>query len=165
MKRLKYITVLLCVFMAQAALAANDYWVWVDKNGVTNYSQQSPKNHAATHILQSGPYGYPQTQEDARRPGMAPPPAPAADSKPAPAKPKAAAPVDPNKLIVAKKAKLMRQAASIKRKNCEQAQSNMKQLQRPRLRVTDPDGKTHVLSPQEKQTQLDRTQAAIKHNC
>ena len=164
MKRAGIIALLFTAFLAHSASAADGYWVWVDKNGVTNYSQQKPRDHPARHVVGTGPYGYDQTLEDSRRPGMAPPP-PKATPKPPPPETTSKKKVDPDKLIAAQKAKIQRQLAEQKRKNCEQARANLKTLQRPRIRSKSSDGQVFVMSPQEKQSRIEQAQQAIRANC
>ena len=168
MTSLRLTTLVLSVFLAQVALAAKDYYVWVDDNGVTNYSQQKPRNHPARHVTEPGPYGYNETEEDLRRPGAdrRPPP----DEQPVAKQPAATTgeqnQVDPDKLVAAQREQLARQAAEARRRNCEQARKNMAKFQRyARIRTAGPDGNQRVMSPEEKQAEVDRAQAAIQENC
>jgi hypothetical protein len=168
MTSLRLTTLVLSVFLAQVALAAKDYYVWVDDNGVTNFSEQKPRDHAAKHVTEGGRYGYKESPEDLRRPGVdrRPPP----DETTAAPPPKATSDqqnqVDPDKLIAAQREQLARQAAQAKRKNCEQARKNMAKFQRyARLRTTAADGSQRVMSPEEKQAEVNKAQAAIRENC
>lgn len=156
---------LLAAFLAQSAFADSGYWEWKDANGVTNFSQQKPKDHAAKHVIGNGPYGYKETLEDSRRPGMAPPPKKAEAPKPAMADKKPGSNVNPDQLIAAQKAKMQQKVAAARQKNCTQARRNLKALQRPRVRTTGKDGKVYVMSPKRQQSLMDDAQKAIDENC
>lgn len=159
------IAVLVAALIAQPAFASNGYWVWVGANGVTNFSQQKPRHHAAKHILGTGPYGYKETLEDSRRPGMAPPPPKAAPAKPSMPVQKSKSTVNPDQVIAAQKARLQAKVDALKRKNCAQARKNLKALQRPRVRVTGKDGKIHIMPPQQQRMRRKAAQKAIQDNC
>lgn len=168
MKGLIVTALLFTVFFARSALA--DYWVWVDKNGVTNFSQTEPKDHLAKHIGGTGPDGSIVSNEDSRRPGMEAYEKAEMKKKKArekklaakvPAKPK----VDPNKLVAEQRAKMQQKVAALKRKNCRQARINVKQLERSRVRSKDKDGNVYVMPPDQQQQQLKTARDAVQENC
>lgn len=167
MSKLRLTSLVLAVFLAQTALAAKDYYMWVDENGVTNFSSQRPKDHPeAKHIVEGE--GSAENLENSRRPGHE---TPTRESEPAPAPQPAAKPaskqtVDPDKVAAAERAKLEQKVEAEKRANCEKARKNLAMLQRhPRIRTTGPNGEERVMSPQEKQAKIEASQTAIRDNC
>lgn len=162
----KLSVLLILALLAKSALAGSGYWVWKDANGVTNFSQQKPKNHKAKFVGGTGPYGYTETTEDSRRPGGALPPPPSDKPVKKQAAPKAKKKINPDAVAAAAKAKIERQVAAAKQKRCEQARRNIAEFKRhPRIRMTGKNGTVHVMSPQEKQAQLDQSQAVIQSDC
>lgn len=170
MKGLTVTALLFSVFFARSALA--DYWVWVDKNGVTNYSQTEPKNHLAKHIGANGAVDSTVSNEDLRRPGMEA--YEKAQMKKRQEKEKKLAArvhkrekrkVDPNKVVAAQRAKMQQKVAALKQKNCEQARRNVRQLQRPRVRTKGENGKVEVMPASQQQQQLKTAREAVQANC
>lgn len=167
MKRIRLTTLVLSIFLAQAALAARDYWVWIDDNGVTNYSEQKPKDRPAKHVTD----GYKADPENWRRPGGSPPesfpdaePAAVIPTRPANNKPNDK--LNPDKLAADERKKMEQQIAGTKRQNCERARKSLQVLQnRPRIRVEGKDGAQRVLSEKEVQQKIKSVQELIKTNC
>jgi len=172
MSKLRLTTLVLSVLLAQTALAAKDYYMWVDENGITNFSAQRPKDHPeAKHIVEGE--GAAQSLEDSRRPGYeqfkreTEAAAAAAAAKRAPAaKQPAKKSVNPDQAAAADRAKLEQKVAAEKRSNCEKAQRNLQMLQtHPRIRTAGPNGEQRVMTPEEKQAKIQESQAAIRDNC
>ena len=168
MKGITATVLVFTVFFARSALA--DYWVWVDKNGVTNYSQTEPKDHLAKHIGANGTEDSTVSNEDLRRPGMqayekAQMKKKRAKEKKLAAKVQEKPKVDPDKLVAAKRAKMEQKFAALKQENCRQARINVKQLEKPRVRTKGKDGKVHVMPSDQQQQQLRSAREAVQANC
>ena len=168
MKGLTVTALLFTAFFARSALA--DYWVWVDKNGVTNYSQTEPKNHLAKHIGANGIEDSAVSNEDNRRPGVeayekAQMQKRQKKEKKLVARAHKKPRVDPNKVVAEQRAKMQQKVAALKRKNCEQARINVRQLERPRVRTRDKDGKVHVMPSDQQQQHLKTAREAVQANC
>ena len=170
MKGLTVTVLLFTAFFARSALA--DYWVWVDKNGVTNYSQTEPKNHLAKHIGANGTEDSTVSNEDLRRPGMEAYEKAQMKKKQAREKKLAARAhkhkkpkVDPDKVVAAQRAKMEQNVAALKQKNCQQARRNVRQLERPRVRTKGENGKVQVMPSDQQQQQLKSAREAVQANC
>ena len=171
MTHLRLTTLVILVFLAQAALAARDYWVWKDDNGVTNFSEQKPKDRPAQHITS----GIAENPENWRRPGQSAPqtgpedPAPAASGSGTTAGRQAASKAkgpDPDEVAAEHRKQVAQQIAAAKARNCQKARSDMQTLKnRPRVRIVGKDGKQHVMSPDEIQKKIDTFQKIIDDNC
>lgn len=152
-------------------MAASDYYVWVDENGVTNYSERNPKGYNAQHVTESTALGFPQDSANSRRPGRPPPAqAPQAQSSDTPAATApASAPgqeVDPDELAAQQRAAFEQEIAETKRKNCELGKRNLAQLQAyARIRVEGEDGTERLLGDEEKQARIDEARQIIRENC
>lgn len=171
MTHLKLITVLCLVLGAGTAMAAGDYYVWVDENGVTNYSERNPKGYNAQHVTDSTAPGFPEDSVDNRRPGR--PPAPQAPEAQASEAPAATAPtsapgqdVDPDELAAQQRAAFEQEIAETRSKNCELGKRNLAQLQAyARIRVEGEDGNERMLTDEEKQARIDEARQIIRENC
>lgn len=180
MKHIRLTTLVISVFLAQAALAAKDYWVWKDDNGVTNFSEQKPKDHPARHITS----GIAENPENWRRPGQTAPQTGPEDSPDTGAVANATGSGDsagdnsvdkgaeadkaqnPDQLAEAQRKKIEQQVAAAKQQNCRKARSNMQILKtRPRIRLVGKDGKERVMSQDEVQQKIQAVQAIIDDNC
>ena len=150
--------------VTSAASAGQDYWVWVDKNGITNYAEHEPDGIAnARHITTAVPFGEripgvdssSGTDQAAGRPGSS-------------AKDDASGKggVNPDAAVAGQKAAIKSEIAEIKRKNCEIGKNNLAKLESySNIRVKDANGKVRVLSEQEHQARIKQARQVITQNC
>lgn len=151
---------------SQAHAAEAEYYVWVDENGVTNYSQRSPQGIEATYI---GPQQRNNSGRPGRRPGQIDDSAPdRVQSNPTrEADPDASpgAEIDPDELIAEERAAIAAKISETKRENCEIGKQNLAQLTAfSRIRVND-GGQERVLSEDERQARIQEARNVIRENC
>ncbi|HKI73361.1 MAG TPA: DUF4124 domain-containing protein [Pseudomonadales bacterium] len=154
------------LFLVSApAGAADDYWVWVDQNGVTNYSEQPPEGIAnARHVTGGeGRFGESERHFGERYP-VDQPETPQPDATQPAANPSGG--VNPDASIADQRAAIRAKIAETKQKNCEIGKRNLAQLEAySQIRVKGDDGKEHVLSQEERQAQIDQAKQIIRSNC
>ena len=153
----------ICCFTAVAATAEEEYYTWVDENGITNYAERNPEGINATFVSQSQSFG--------RRPGGRS----AAESPAASADPSASQSAatgngnlgpDPDALVNEQAAILAAERADIMRKNCEIGKNNLAQIKAfSRLRVTDENGQNRILTEAEKEARAEVARQTIRDNC
>ncbi len=158
----------LSLFLATLCLALSasgaEYYVWVDENGITNYSERNPQGYDAQYVGRSHRFGervpVPGEEDYAgSRPGARPPAAATTPSR-------AANTPDPDSLIDDQRAAITAQIAETKRANCEIGKRNLAQLEAfARIRVKDKDGQERVLSEEEHQQQIQEARQLVSENC
>lgn len=162
------ISLLTLLLLASTAGAAEDYWVWVDKSGVTNYSEQPPTNvTGARHITSEQQLGVRERQFGDRDPSLIQDETPAQPT-PAPGRNPSGktGPVNPDSTIADQRAAVQAKIAETKQRNCEIGKRNLAQLEAySRIRVKGDDGKERVLSDQEHQAQIEQARQIIQDNC
>jgi hypothetical protein len=152
-----------CILLLSATMAqaADEYYVWVDENGITNYSQEYPEGRDAIHVTNSRRFGQQlQTEpadqaQGASRPGTNPA---AGDGS------------DPMAVIdqqaEGEREKILAQIKETKRKNCEIGKRNLANLQVfSRIRVKGENGEEKVLTEEEKAKRTEQARQTIKENC
>lgn len=169
---MRYLIIFATLMLCLPATAAEDYYVWIDENGVTNYAERSPQGVQARHITTSRRFGeqYPADPSDSRRPGAAAQPGTNSASPSASATPSSSSTadsgVDPDAAISDERAVIAAQIAETKRKNCEIGKKNLASLEAfARIRVKGEDGTEHILTPDEKAQRIETARQVIKENC
>ncbi|XOV90338.1 MAG: DUF4124 domain-containing protein [Pseudomonadota bacterium] len=158
-----FLATLLFTFPATSA----EYYVWVDENGVTNYSERSPQGYEAQFVGRSHRFGerVPVPGEEdypGSRPGSQPPAEPVASASSG----ESAGSTDPDSLIDEQRADIAAQIAETKRANCEIGKRNLAQLEAfARVRVKDANGQERVLTEEEHQQQIQDARQLISENC
>jgi hypothetical protein len=150
-----YITILVITCsIAFPAVAAEDYYYWVDENGVKNFSQRSPTGQDAEFVTRNRRFGerIPETDRD-----QTPNPVPTGQS---------ASEIDPDALVAEERQNLSSELAALRASNCEIGKRNLAQLLASRrIRVTDDKGENRVLSEEEKQAKMDVSRKVIREYC
>lgn len=138
--RMIFLTASLLVGMSPMCMAGQIY-KWVDAQGVTHFSAQPPEGTEATTVTKS-----------------APPPA-------KPAAPPSGGVIGDQKAIDQQvKKEIAEQQAQLKA-FCEQARTNLAQLQNnPRVRE-DVEGEMRRLTDEERRLRIDETRKQIEENC
>ena len=155
--------------------SAQDYYVWVDANGVTNYSHKEPLGFKSRLVSSSQRPGSDKAIVDTRR-GSRPGAQAfdeAAQAEQA-AKQAAAAfqadptsdEVDPDKIIAEDRAAMAAKIAEQKRANCDIGKKQLTTLEMfRRIRVKSDDGEDRVLSEEEKTDRIATARQVIRDNC
>ncbi len=135
----------------------DEYYTWVDENGVTNYAERNPEGVNATFVGRSRAYG---------RPGAVEPlPAPARQPAP-PVTSRSTNEIDPDALVDEEAARLAAELAETKRRNCTIGQNNLAQLKAfARVRVSDEKGENRILTDEEKAAKTEQARQVIRENC
>ncbi len=144
-----------------AFAAEEEYYTWVDENGVTNYASKKPRGYEAAFVAEEEkPFGYRMPDEDvtdnpdARRPGaQAPAETPGGD-------------VDPDALIAEEKEKIQAQLAKDKAFNCNVGKRNLTRLEAyGRVKIVDEDGESRFMTPAEMEEKKSESRKLITENC
>jgi len=136
------------LLMPPAAESAEAVYRWVDDDGVVHYSQQAPRGIDAERVA-------PGRANTVSMPGAA------RQSEDAP---------DPEaerrrELDQAAQERL-RKVSARRAENCRQARTRFEQLTtHPRIRLTDEEGNTRMLTEEERQSRIERARDAIIANC
>ena len=145
---------LLILVCATTSNAEDEYYTWVDEDGVVNYSEHNPQGFDARFITSSQRFGY-QSDEPLEQEAPEQTAAPAADEE-----------RDIDVEIATQKARIDKEIAAAKKSNCNIGKLNLAQLQNyNRIKVQDDDGQVRVLSEEEKQSRIDRAKTTISENC
>ncbi len=133
----------LLLILGTTAMAGQVY-TWVDKQGVTHFSEQPPKDQPSTPLSTANRAPRPAAQERT--------PAPQTD--------------DPKQEAINRKVKRDVAAQQAKLKEfCETVRTNLAQLENnPRLRV-ETDGQMRRLNEEERQARITEAKQAIEHSC
>ncbi len=156
MNNLKYILIIvflmtISALTSTAVNAAQEYFTWVDENGVTNYSQRNPQGYEARRVSKTHKFGDQVFLE--QRPATTP-------------QTRAPEEIDPDALVAEQVAAEARKVAATKRSNCEIGKKNLTNLQAfSRERITEDDGTVRVLTPAEKAARTETARQVIRDNC
>ena len=151
---------MLLLLTAVNAYSDDDYYVWVDNNGVTNYAQKNPRDYPAERVTATGGFGaktlldseQSQAPNRGSRPGL--PPEPISTE------------VDPDKLIAEDRDRIAGQIAAQKRSNCEIGKKNLVNLETyPRIMVKDDNGEDRLLTAEEKTAKIETARQTIREYC
>ena len=144
---------LLILVSAATSNAEDDYYTWVDGDGVVNYSEHNPQGFDARFITRSQRFGY-QSDE------------PLEQEAPEQAATAAEEERDIDVEIATQKARIDKEIAAAKKSNCNIGKLNLAQLQNyNRIKVQDDDGQIRVLTEEEKQSRIDKAKTTIRENC
>jgi len=150
---------ILVLLYASTSNAEDDYYTWIDENGVVNYSEHDPQGFDARFVSRSHRFGYQsdepleqETPEQSATQGTA---APAPEEE-----------RDIDTEIAIQKARIDKEIAAAKKSNCNIGKLNLAQLENyNRIKVEDEDGQIRVLSEEEKQSRVDKAKTTISENC
>ena len=144
---------LLILVSATTSNAEDEYYTWVDGDGVVNYSEHNPQGFDARFITRSQRFGY-QSDE------------PLEQEAPEQAATAAEEERDIDVEIATQRARIDKEIAAAKKSNCNIGKLNLAQLQSyNRIKVQNDDGQVRVLSEEEKQSRIDRAKPTISENC
>ena len=164
MKKLILILGLTCgalLPLAQSALGEEEYYTWVDENGVTNYAERNPEGIDATFVSNSRAFGQRTLPRESQSRDTGRPQAATSSSTPS-----STSSVNPDSLVDEQAAALAAEVAAVKQKNCEIGKNNLAQLKAfARIRVTDEKGENRILTDEEKQARADQARQTIRDNC
>jgi len=133
--------------------AEEDYYTWVDENGVTNYSERNPLEYQARYITKTRRFG--------QRIALIP-----TETTKAPNPPQGRPAGSPNDVIAAERSIVSAEIASAKKSNCDIGKRNLARLEMfSRIRVTDEKGQNRILSSEEKSVKEADTRKIIRENC
>ena len=146
------------VLLANKGYCQQEYYVWIDENGVTNYAERAPSGSQPTHVTGNQRFGYkarPQTQ----------PPEQNLEETVASGD-LMTRPIDPDEAIVEEKAKYETELAAERKRNCELGKQNLARLETfARIRVLGEDGEYRFLSPEEMTEKKRESREAIIYHC
>lgn len=146
------------------ALIAEEYYTWVDENGVTNYAQKKPRGYEAMSVggEEDIPFGYrrnaepepePEPDPNAGRPGYNPPD-------------EALGEVDPDALIAEEKAAIEAKLAEDRAFNCDVGKRNLTRLEAySRVKIVGEDGEARFMTPEEIEEKKTESRQLIRENC
>ena len=144
---------LLILVSATTSNAEDEYYTWVDGDGVVNYSEHNPQGFDARFITRSQRFGY-QSDE------------PLEQEAPEQAATAAEEERDIDVEIATQRARIDKEIATAKKSNCNIGKLNLAQLQNyNRIKVQDDDGQIRVLTEEEKQSRIDKAKTTIRENC
>jgi hypothetical protein len=144
-------------FTALVNAQPEEYYTWVDENGVTNYAERNPEGINATFVGRSRAFGRPGAPAE---PGPFDRPAAETTSS------SEANEIDPDALVDENAAQLAAELAETKRRNCEIGKNNLAQLKAfARVRVSDEKGENRILTDEEKAAKTEQARQVIRDNC
>jgi len=148
---------LLILLYATTSNAEDEYYTWVDEDGVVNYSEHNPQGFDARFITSSQRFGY-QSDEPLEQEA----PEQTATQQTAAAEEERDIDVE----IATQRARIDKEIATAKKSNCNIGKLNLAQLQNyNRIKVQDDDGQIRVLTEEEKQSRIDKAKTTIRENC
>ncbi len=140
-----------------SASAAEDYYVWVDENGVTNYAQRNPQDYDANLVSRTHRFGESFAEEKQSSPS---------DSPDSASKTTGSNEVDPDAVIAQEREALAAKIASQKKSNCNIGKKNLVRLEAfGRIRVSDDKGENRIISDEEKAAKINEARQVIRENC
>ncbi|MFT7549490.1 MAG: hypothetical protein ACI9VI_003349 [Candidatus Azotimanducaceae bacterium] len=146
------VALIICAFTTTVN-AEEDYYTWIDENGVTNYAERNPQGYQAEYVTKTRRFGQrvEQTQTEAPKVPDSPSSAPAANT---------------DDIISEEKAVLRAEIAATKKSNCDIGKKNLARLQMfSRVRVTDEKGENRTLSAEEKSAKEAQARKIVNENC
>lgn len=150
----QWLAFVIALMALSQAIHAADVWMWVDSNGITNYTQQKPRGIDAIRIAASD-----IGRTDVERATT--------PTKREPTEPDLTADQQRTleQLKTEQKANEVEVAAQ-RRKGCEQAKARLTTLlQNSRVRVKEEDGTERALGEDERQRKISEAQEHIARNC
>jgi hypothetical protein len=143
-----------------------EYYTWVDENGVTNYSERNPQGYDASHVTPQGRFGY-RYQPPAANANSDTPATPAAeDTQTTASDSEDLSDAEIEQQIASERARIDAEIAKAKSSNCKIGRRNLAQLEAyARIRVKDDDGQERVLTDAEKADRIGTARKTIRENC
>lgn len=162
MGKLEIAVGLFCIIlMTLPALAEEDYYTWIDENGVVNYSERNPQGYEARYISREARFGY----EERGRSTFPPEPEPEPGAQNEESDPDLESDDEFQQEMAQIEADKARNE-EIRKSNCRVAQVNLEKLANySRIRVEDENGEMRFLSDAEKQQRLDDARQSVQDNC
>ena len=158
-KLFRAFTLINLVMIPLGISALDDYYMWVDKDGITNFAEQAPNNSVFVHITERKRFGY--AHQSRSKPIKANQPESNSGLKD-----QLVNPIDPNSAITEEKAKYEAELASARQRNCTLAKQNLARLETfARIRVKGDNGEYRYLGPKEMETKKIESREAIKSHC
>ncbi len=152
----KGIVTISLALIAMVSSAEQEYYTWVDENGVTNYAAKKPSNQEAQFVTSSHRFGYRAPEREAVT----------NDRETAEASPDNAGEVDPDAIIADERAKFEAELAEEKRFNCDVGKKNLSRLETfGRIRIKGEDGKERVMTDEEMEQKKVESRSLIRENC
>lgn len=145
-------------FYTSNALAAESYYVWLDEDGVVNFSSEKPVGVDAELVSEEQRFGIPRRkaqEENSSLPTNS-------DSKMGSSREDIASELENNMAI----RNIKKEAEVSRRKACESARVNQKRFQeRGRIRLKASDGSYTIMTDDEKRQRQDAFRKTISENC
>lgn len=161
MGKLEFAVGLCCAaLLVLPASAEEDYYTWIDENGVVNYSERNPQGYDAQYInSRDVRFGYHQRS-------TFPPPQPDEDV-PNEEGPEPDLETDQEfRQEMAQIEEDKARNAKIRRSNCRVAQVNLEKLANySRIRVEDDNGDVRYLTDEEKADRMSAARQSVRDNC
>lgn len=157
--------VLCSVLCSSSAISEEEYYTWVDENGVVNYSERNPAGYDARHVTPESRFGYKSRAFGEQAPE------PEADTSSTSESGEEEASgggdeIDPDQLIAAQKEQYEAELATERKRNCDLAKQNLARLETyARMRVKGDDGELRYLTASEMDQKKKETREAIKFHC
>ncbi len=148
------------VALAPAALAGEEYYTWIDENGVTNYASKKPRGYEAAFVAEGEkPFGFRAPEEgsdvDAGRPGRTTPDIQVNGGT-----------INPEKMIAEEKAKMEAKLAEDRAYNCDVGKRNLTRLEAfDRVEIRGEDGELRLMTEAEKEEKRAASRKLISENC
>jgi hypothetical protein len=137
--------------------AKEDYYTWVDENGITNYAERNPQGYKARHVSTIRRFGEQVAPKAGKTSKI--PDSPRGTSE-------GTTEANPDYAIAKERALLAAEIASEKKSNCRIGKNNLAKLEMfSRVRISDEKGQNRTLSPEEKSLKEDDARNIIRENC
>lgn len=149
------LTLVLSMAIAPVSRATEDYYIWVDEAGVTNYGERPPGGVHAEHVTTPQTFGerIPTAREKT------------VDTLPSTTT-GAASTVYPDELVREQREALEAEIARAKKKNCMIGRRNLENLTtHPQIRFTDANGDVQILPEEERQAKIKEARRIVQENC
>jgi hypothetical protein len=141
-----------------------EYYTWVDENGITNYAERNPQGYNARFVTgDEQRFGY-----NARRGAEEFEPTPSVENNANNAAPEEDQDQDQDQDIdiAAERERIDNEIAAAKKSNCNIGKRNLAQLESyDRIKVKDDDGSVRILSNEEKEKKVSAAKTTIRENC
>ncbi|MEZ7972313.1 MAG: DUF4124 domain-containing protein [Pseudomonadales bacterium] len=135
--------------------AEDEYYTWVDQDGVVNYSERNPQGFEARLITRSQRFGYQRDKTIEKQTPTQPAPSLTEEEE-----------RDIDVEIATQTTRIHQEIAAAEKSNCNIGKLNLAQLESyNRIKVQGIDGQVRVLSEQEKQSKVDAAKKTIAENC
>ena len=150
------LNVSILTFFANKAYCQQEYYIWVDENGVTNYAERAPSGYQPTHVTGKRRFGY-KTESKLERPEQSSDKA-VEDIK--------ARIIEPGQAIAEEKAMYENELAAQSKQTCELGKQNLARLETfARIKIPGKDGEYRFLSPEEITEKKRESREVILLNC